>query len=326
MNICMYGAQGHIHTVLDHLAQAGGDAVTAICCEPGEDIAWLKERLAQVNQTVRVYGDYRGMLDREKPDVAVTSSLPDKNAGAAQYALSQNIHVFCEKPAAITMAQFEGLSQALRGGGAKLYTMLTERFEPAFYTAYQAAADGLAGTVRLIDARKSYKLGVRPDYYKSRGTYAGTLSWVGIHAIDRIYRASGKKFRTVFARSNSEFNHDNGELEMSAVCCYGMEGGVLASFTCDYYRPAAAETHGDDRLRIVGTHGVIEVMGGEARYLHDGGSETLPLLEPPRLFEEFLRYTRTGESAHLTTEDCMYTTYAALKTMESSDTGTIVRL
>ena len=326
MKICMYGAQGHIHTVLDYLKQADDAAVTAICCEPREDAAWLKERLAQASQDVRVYGDYREMLRREQPDIAVTSSLPDKNAGAAACALAQGIHVFCEKPAAITMAQFEGLSRALRDSGAKLYTMLTERFEPAFHTAYRAAADGLAGTVRLIDARKSYKLGARPDYYKSRETYAGTLSWVGIHAIDRIYRASGKRFQTVFARSNSEFNHDNGDLEMSAVCCCEMEDGVLASFTCDYYRPAAAETHGDDRLRIVGTHGVIEVMGGQVRYLHGGGSELLPLLEPPLLFEEFLRYIRTGESAYLTTEDSMYTTYAALKTMESSDTGAIVQL
>ena len=67
-------------------------------------------------------------------------------------------------------------------------------------------------------------------------------------------------------------------------------------------------------------------MGGEVRYLHGSGSEILPLLAPPLIFEEFLRYVRTGESACLTTEDCMYTTYAALKTMESSDTGTIVRL
>jgi len=326
MKICMYGAQGHIHTVLDYLKQADDAAVTAICCEPEEDIAQLKERLALVNQNVRVYGDYIEMLNREKPDVAVTSSLPDKNAGAAQYALSQNIHVFCEKPAAITMEQFEGVSGALRDSGAKLYTMLTERFEPAFHTAYRAAADGLAGTVRLIDARKSYKLGVRPDYYKSRKTYAGTLSWVGIHAIDRIYRASGKNFETVFARSSNGFNRGLGDLETTAVCCYEMEDGVLAAFTCDYYRPAAAETHGDDRLRIVGTHGVIEVTGGEVRYVHGGGAEVLPLLEPPLIFEEFLRYIRIGESAYLTTEDCMYTTYAALKTMESSDTGTIVRL
>ncbi|MCL2508679.1 MAG: Gfo/Idh/MocA family oxidoreductase [Oscillospiraceae bacterium] len=326
MKICMYGAQGHIHTVLDYLEQTDDAAVTAICCEPGEDIVWLKERLAQVNQFVRVYGDYHGMLGRENPDIVIVSSFPDQNAGAARHALSQNIHVFCEKPVAITMAQFERLSQTLKESGAKLYTMLTERFKPAFYTAYRAAEDGLAGTIRLVDARKSYKLGIRPDYYKSRETYAGTLSWVGIHAIDRIYRASGKKFQTVFARSSNGFNRGLGDLETTAVCCYEMEDGVLAAFTCDYYRPAAAETHGDDRLRIVGTHGVIEVMGGEARYLHDGGSEVLPLLELPLIFEEFLWYIRTGESAHLTTEDCMYTTYAALKTMESSDTGTAVSL
>jgi len=161
MKICLYGAQGHLHTVLDYLKQTDDATVTAVCCEPGEDTARLKERLAQAKQNVCVYDDYREMLGREKPDVAVTSSLPDKNAGAAAYALSRGIHVFCEKPAAITMEQYDELSQALENSGAKLWTMMTERFEPAFHTAYRAAADGLAGTVRLIDARKSYKLGTR---------------------------------------------------------------------------------------------------------------------------------------------------------------------
>ena len=125
MKICMYGAQGHVHTVLDYLKRADDAAVTAICCEPGEDVAGLEERLALVNQNVRVYGDYFEMLGREKPDIAVTSSLPDKNAGAAAYALAQDIHVFCEKPAAITMEQFEGLSRALENSNTVLWTMLT---------------------------------------------------------------------------------------------------------------------------------------------------------------------------------------------------------
>ena len=37
-----------------------------------------------------------------------------------------------------------------------------------------------------------------------------------------------------------------------------MRNGGVASVTLDYLRPAAAPTHGDERLRIAGTRGVIE--------------------------------------------------------------------
>ena len=318
MKICIFGAQGHLETFFDALDD---HHVTGICVEKGEDISRLENPLNKANQSYKIYYDFVQMIEAEQPDIAVISSYPDKNAAAINHALQKGIHVFCEKPIAINMASFKEISKTLKNHDVKLYSMMTERFDPAFVTAYKAVFEGKVGAVRLIDTRKSYKLGTRPDYYSSRKTYAGTLSWVGIHAIDRIYRAAQVKFKTVFARSNSEYNNGHGDLETTAICSCEMSGDILASFTCDYYRPEAAHTHGDDRLRIVGTTGVLEVMDGKVVLVTQNEMLILPLEKPPHIFDEFLSYIKSGKSEFLTTDDCLYTTYAALKATISADTG-----
>jgi len=353
-NICIHGAQGHLYTVLDAVRANTALRVAGVCREAGEDARWLHAALADANQTPRVYGEPREMFDREKPDIAVVSTFPHRNAAATLLALERGIHVFCEKPAAINAAEYAAVAAALRENGHScpfqahetdknvrspltrgtdrnvrspfLWTMMTHRFEPAFIAARNAVAGGRIGIVRMVDARKSYKLGERPDYYKSRATYAGTLSWVGIHALDWIHWLSGKKFKSVFARSSSLHNGGNGELETTAVCVCEMEDGALGSLTCDYYRPAAAPTHGDDRVRVVGTRGVIEVMDGQAVLLDSRGTTRLLPQAVPRIFDEFVRCVETGQSEFLSTEECMHTSLAALKAMESSDTGKEVHL
>jgi hypothetical protein len=79
---------------------------------------------------------------------------------------------------------------------------------------------------------------------------------VGIHAVDWVYAFSGKRFLSVDAQCF-------GNPEMAALCRYSMEDGVMASVNLDYYRPASAPTHGDDRIRCAGTAGVLEVMNGK---------------------------------------------------------------
>ena len=50
-----------------------------------------------------------------------------------------------------------------------------------------------------------------------------------------------------------------GGLEVSAMCNFVMTNEVLGSVSIDYLRPNTADTTDDDRIRIVGAEGVIEV-------------------------------------------------------------------
>ena len=59
-----------------------------------------------------------------------------------------------------------------------------------------------------------------------------------------------------------------------------MHNGGVASVTLDYLRPEAAPTHGDERLRIAGSRGVIETALVERKVTlitADKPPRTLPL-------------------------------------------------
>ena len=54
-------------------------------------------------------------------------------------------------------------------------------------------------------------------------------------------------------------NGGYGDLEATSQLMMTMQGGVCAQVSADYLRPANAPTHGDDRVRVVGTESVLEV-------------------------------------------------------------------
>ncbi len=62
---------------------------------------------------------------------------------------------------------------------------------------------------------------------------------------------------------------------LSAACFFEFDGGVSATATVDYLRPENPSIgHGDDRIRVMGTSGSIEVRDGKCQKTSVSGSET----------------------------------------------------
>ena len=108
-------------------------------------------------------------------------------------------------------------------------------------------------------SQKTYKWGNdRPDFYRSRKTFPGIAPWVGIHAFDWLHWILGDVFTAVQGREGTTAQPDYPACASQAAFVLTMENGGVASVTLDYLRPETAPTHGDERLRIAGTRGVIE--------------------------------------------------------------------
>jgi predicted dehydrogenase len=92
----------------------------------------------------------------------------------------------------------------------------------------------------------------------------------------------------------------------------------------DYLRPDSAPTHGDDRLRIAGSEGVLEVLGAEGRVLlitASGGSRELELPEEIDFFTDFMAEL-SGQGQHLISqEDAFRLTEVCLKARDAAETG-----
>jgi len=229
--------------------------------------------------------------------------------------------VFSEKPLATSFEELEELRSAYESTDAELTAMFGSRYEPWFATASDLVQNGSIGTVRLLDARKSYKLGSREAFYRTRETYGGTIPWVGIHAIDWIHWVTNGDFESVYGRHSAQYNQGHGDLETSGVISFELEDDVLATVTVDYYRPETAPTHGDDRLRVVGTSGVVEVRDGEVYLIDekDDGERRMPLGNGGSLFAEFLTQLQGGDPCRVTATDAFRVTEASLQAREAAD-------
>ena len=264
---------------------------------------------------IKAYTDYKEMLDRERPDLAVVSPVFCHTGRVIIECAARGIDVFAEKPVAASIEELEAIEAAVKESGIRFSAMHYLRYTPAFYHGARLVKAGRIGDVKIVNAQKSYKFGTRPRWYGDRELYGGTIPWVGIHAIDWIYDFTGKRFLSVSASSSG------GSPEMAALCSFEMEGGVIASASIDYYRPKEAPTHGDDRIRCVGTRGVIEIRNDEILLIDEAGASTIIPDSAPELLEEFLN---GGEA--ITPDEIFYLTRVAILARESADTHKSVKI
>jgi predicted dehydrogenase len=272
------------------------------------------------------YEDYTVMLDREKPDIAVVAPFFFLQARVAAQCMQRGIHVFIEKPMAVSLEELERLRASHARSGTRLCPMLPYRYHPEFRAAQAAVSEGLVGEPLLITAEKSYKLGDRHPLYTRRVTYGGTIPWVAIHAIDWVYWITRGRIAEVTASHTTSGNRGHGELESSGVCMYRLANSGAAAVSCDYFRPAGEPSHGEDRLRVAGEKGVVEVRGGEA-FLCAGASplRALPREEPRAIFQEFVRHVRDGSPMRITPDEAFEVSELALLSREAADSRTSIR-
>lgn len=309
MKICVIGAVGHSAQAINEMREHPEAEFVGIA--PGDS---HEDKTALSHFGIPLFDSYRQMLDECRPDIAIISPVFALTGGIIIECAMRGIDVFAEKPIASSQEELERVERAVKESGIRFSAMHFLRFTPSFYHARQLIADGEIGEVRMLCAQKSYRFGKRPEWYSDRGLYVGTIPWVGIHAVDWIYALSGKRFLSVTALHS-------GSPEMTALCQFELEGGVMASINIDYLRPEKAPTHGDDRIRVAGTKGIIEVFADKIVLINDKGTSELTEFSAPKLAYEFL----LGNDL-LSAEEIFMITKTALISRDSADRHETLRI
>jgi predicted dehydrogenase len=326
MKAVIIGTSGHIDLALGVRDRAPVTFVGIAPGSPDEDArSFFVDQLEAA--LIPWYDDWRVMLDRERPDLAVVAPFFNLQSMVARECLRRGIHVFVEKPMATSLEDLALLRAAWSEGRAKLCPMLAYRYHPEFQAAHLAVKEGLVGEPLVLQAQKSYKLGTRHRMYTRRSTYGGTIPWVAIHAIDWLWWFTGGGLAEVIAAHTTAGNRGHAELESSGACLYRLVNGGAASVSFDFFRPQAAPGHGDDRLRVAGDQGVVEVMNGEAWIAtHEEPPRRLEREEPRSIFLEFARHIETGSPMRIGAEEAFAVSEVALKSREAADRRVPVKL
>ncbi|MBQ4517633.1 MAG: Gfo/Idh/MocA family oxidoreductase [Clostridia bacterium] len=300
-----------------------------VCCgvaagDADEDIKVYYGYIVKDHPEAKLYEDYLEMLDIEKPNVAVVSPKFGDTAKVCIECAKRGIHIMTEKPVATTRDDLTILKETVKENNVHLMAMHFLHYTGPYYEAICAVRQGKIGEVRMVNAQKSYKLYQRDDFYKKRESYGGTIPWVGVHALDWIYAIINKPCVKVSACQSTVGNNGHGDLETTCLCQYIFEEEVMASLQIDYLRPDFASTHSDDRLRIVGTKGVLEVREGKLHCITES-VDTVTIPETKKdLVLEFLEEVLGGTKGELRPEDIFAVTELALAAQEAADNGGIV--
>jgi predicted dehydrogenase len=330
MRLGLIGSTGHWQTYAPALGRIPGLTLVAVATAGPEETLGAFDHAPGLTADTRRHGDARKMLEQERLDVVQVCARCDRIPAFARICLERGLPVLAEKPLAMDLPSLEGLFQTARKSGAALVPMHTMRAVPELAAVGAAVRRGEIGEPLLSFSQKSYKWGTsRPDSYRDRDTFPGIAPWVGIHAFDWLSWILGDVFTEVLGREGTTAHPDFPACGSQAAFLLSMRNGGVTSVTLDYLRPEAARTHGDERVRIAGTSGVIEAALADRRVALTTASQpirTLPLPTQEDLFTRFARSLRKEAPPPLELHESCRITEIALKAQQAADTGRAVSL
>ena len=283
--------------------------------------------LAKTGRKVQRFADVATLLREYRPDVVSVGAVFGRAGDVIAQVLEKNLPVVSDKPIATTWAQLERLRELTRGNDRVLLTEFDFRSRPSFRAARQAVLDGRVGQPVLATAQKSYRFGQRGDWYADRARYGGTMLWVASHAIDAIRFVTGRKFIAATGRQGNVSRPQFGSMEEYVTAMFELDGGGTGIVHADYYRPDKMATHGDDRLRVAGTKGIVEVRAGRCVLLSaDGAEEDLTdTIQPLPMHAELLAAIRGESHDYFSTAESLAMAEILLHARDAADKQAWVR-
>jgi len=171
-----------------------------------------KERLSRIVKqwNIHAYTDYQEMLRRERLDIACVLTPARAHREVTEKAAELGVHVLCEKPLAVTLADAEAMIKACQKMKVKLCYGASYRYLPACRKVKEIIDSGLLGKLSVLMECYVGGRGTRhwedlgPGHYPEGGPGGGGMGLMdhGIHLVDLFLWYSDKEVEYVVGRGN----------------------------------------------------------------------------------------------------------------------------
>ena len=298
------------------------------------------ERLAQfdnapgVAESTRRFDTPDALLAAGGLDAVQVSTRFDAMARWVIAALERGLPVMAEKPLAFTLDELQEVHRVAQRTGIPVCAMHGQRGTPLIAAVHEVVQRGAIGTPLVAHNQKSYRWGAtRPESYRDRSTFPGIAPWIGIHAFDWLLWILSDRFEEVSGVESSMAHPDYPACASHAAYLFRLSEAGTCTVTLDYLRPETAPTHGDERIRIAGTNGVVDVStgAGTGTLIDASGVHQFTAPETPSWYAGFL-LAATGQPLRhdvphvLPQWEIFRATEVALKAQQAVDTGRPVDL
>ena len=238
--------------------------------DPGRAKAW------QSRFDAPVFGDYESMMEDLEPDIAIVATQAPLHHPVTVAAARRKIHVLCEKPIALDLAQADDMVDSCDDFGVRLAVNHIKRGSAYNRHVQELVGSGEIG--QLLHIRASEKGGRKVgNALMEMGThlfdwiclFAGKLEWTHAHFVQFDGRQS--------TASDILHSREVNLRDRDAGLVLGERGFVSFRFDSGIHADAEflSQSDADDRdygLDLIGTKGRIALRGsvGTWMFIHEG--------------------------------------------------------
>lgn len=322
-----FGGLGKLHlTNLLRLEQERGDIhLQALCgADPDTFKSNVKLNIGDIDiaamdfSDCNFYQDYKDLIEKEKPDF-ILSTLPTyMHEEVAVYALERGIHVFSEKPMALSDEGCANMINASKRSGKKLMIGQCLRFSPVFNEVKKYIENGTYGKVYRAEFSRYSQTPTWTwnNWILDPKQSGGCILDMHIHDVDLINWLFGKPKALRSAATEKK-------AELESVFTQYFYDDLLVTSAADWSLPQTFPF--EERCIINFDKATVCASGGKLTVYTDGESFTPELSEETDFVREmraFLKLALDGEECSETSPESVHLSIKlALKEIESAKTG-----
>ena len=235
--------------------------------------AYLTDILSK-HAGLKCYANFDRMLEGERLDALVIATPSKLHAAMAEEALNRGLHVFCEKPFVLDVADGERLVALARDKGRVTQVGYHYRFVGAFNEAARVARSGALGTIHHVRAEAYGPVVLRKKgstWRSSKREGGGALYDYACHAIDLVNFIAGMPSSVSGVSRHSVFSSDVDD-EVYATLNFpgGASGQLCVNWSDESFRKMST------KISVWGTNGRITADRQECQIYLREPHEALP--------------------------------------------------
>lgn len=247
--------------------------LVAVC----DSTAYLTDVLSKYTG-LKCYDDYARMLQQEQLDAVLVATPSKLHAGMVQSALEKGLHVFCEKPFVLDVADGERLVALAQQRGLVTQVGYHYRFVGAFREAARLVRSGVLGRVHHVRAEAYGPVVLREKggtWRSAKSEGGGALYDYACHAIDAVNYVVGAPSSVGGVVRHGVFSRDvDDEVYCSLHYADGASGQLCVNWSDESFRKMST------KLTIWGTNGKVAVDRQECQIYLRAAHPAQPDLKP----------------------------------------------
>jgi len=254
----------------NHIAAAKANELNIVAiCDIVSDNMLDKKVKFELPDSVKMYTDYREMLQREKIDLVAIATESGKHAEIAIDCIDAGCNVIIEKPIALSLADADQIIQKSEEKGVKVCACHQNRFNKSIQKIRDAVDKKRFGKMFYGTAHIRW---CRDHEYYDRASWRGTWEQDGgalmnqcIHNIDLLRWMMGDEIEEVVGMTD-RLHHDYIEAEDLGIALIKFKNGAygIVEGTTDVYPKNLEET-----LYLFGEKGTVKAGGQSVNIIEE---------------------------------------------------------